>query len=309
MRGGTVCLPTPPSWPEVIGNSLKKQFWLHLSCPLPAQSYLGHMETPLAADNFSKPVFKSTGKLCPQAPSSPALIYYSSSGWWLALLDLGKQRVIKAKLLVRLASSAVCHCESGILIKNLITPSTYWVPAAHGAGTWHTLSLILRASLCGRIYYPHSTGEETEAVRGKFAHCVARLQTLCSFSTLQHDLAVDRHAHSPSALGWHYDDVRSWWDLAFFFFNLILIVFAFYNDYAGGLSHEGQKLLISLLCLWVLSWVSFDWEGDGSQETNICEDTGQPQLTSCVLLCHVLCWVLYRYCLSYSAPVHFIRSL
>lgn len=129
---------------EFIDSSLEKQFWLHLSFPLPAQSYLGHMEAPLAANNFSKLVFKSTGKLCPQAPSNPALIYYSSSGWRLALLDLGEQRVNQAKLLVRLASSAVC-CESGILMADLITSSTYRVPAAHGAGTWHTLSLILRA--------------------------------------------------------------------------------------------------------------------------------------------------------------------
>lgn len=80
--------------------------------------------------------------------------------------------------------------------------SMYWVPAAHGAGTWHTLPIILRAPLYGRFYFPHFTGKEIEAVRGKFEHHAARLQNLCSFPTIQWGLVFDTHAYSPSTQWW-----------------------------------------------------------------------------------------------------------
>lgn len=139
--------------------------------------------------------------MCPSTKQScPPLS--SSSGWQIALLDLNEQRVIQAKLMVRLASFLACHCESGVLMASIIASSMYWVPAAHGAGTWHTLSIILRAPFYGRFYYPHFTGKEIEAVRGKFEHCSARLQNPCSFSTVQCGLVFDTHAYSPSTRWW-----------------------------------------------------------------------------------------------------------
>lgn len=117
------------------------------------------------------------GELCTQAPGNLALVYHPPC-WPIASACPGRRSIRVSCHLGWLPLLFVISRWS--FDGSTVTASLSRVPAAHGAGAWHRLSLTLRASLYSTLCDPNLTGEEIEVVRGEFAFCVARLQNLYS---------------------------------------------------------------------------------------------------------------------------------